>query len=148
MKIKTMIAGFGFALVIAGLSGCASTNPAGSDVAPAASGRPTAEIALPDSLYCTWTGVESRLSVNLAPLRAALGTAGETYEVFLFRQGRKIGTLGKFGGGIQMLDFIFVDLPSVDSAVFNTASSVRFALKTANGAGVTVAERNIMLIMN
>ena len=147
MKVKDLIKIFGLALILVGLSACASANSSGSSVELAASGQETQAIKLPDSLYCTRTAVEDRLTVDLTPLRDALGNPDEILEVFLYRSGREIGSLGQVGGGVRFQDFVFVNLAPVDAAVFNTSDSVRFALKVVNGQGETVAERNIFLIM-
>lgn len=148
MKVKDLIKIFGLALILVGLSACASSNPSGSGVELAATGQEAQAIKLPDSLYCTWTAVEDRLTVNLAPLRDALGNPEEMLEVFIYRSGREIGSLGRVGGGAHFEDFAFINLPPADSAVFNESASVRFALKVKNNQGETVAERNIFLIMN
>jgi len=147
MKVKDLIKIFGLALILVGLSACASANSSGSSVELAASGQETQAIELPDSLYCTSTAVADRLTINLAPLRDALGNPDEILEVFLYRSGREVGSLGQVGGGVRFQDFVFVNLAPVDAAVFNTSDSVRFALKVVNGQGETVAERNIFLIM-
>jgi hypothetical protein len=144
MKAKNIVLIFSLAGVLVGLSGCSST---GSDVEVAPSGPSAAAIKLPDSLYCTRTSVEDRLSVTLAPLKEALGNPDETLTVILYRSGREVATLGKIGGGEHFQDFVMINLAPADAAVFDTSASVRFALKVVNGRGETLADRAIFLTM-
>ncbi|MHB8055087.1 MAG: hypothetical protein ACYDH3_07570 [Candidatus Aminicenantales bacterium] len=144
MKAKNWTMIFGLALVLAGLSGCAST---GSSVEAAPSGPAAAAIKLPDSLFCTRTAVEARLTVTLAPLKETLGNPEETLTVILMRSGHEVGILGKVGGGAQFQDFAMINLAPADAAVFDTSASVRFTLKVVNGRGDTLAMRNVVLMM-
>jgi hypothetical protein len=147
MKSNHLTGIFGLGLILIGLIGCSSATGPGADVELAATGAKPASFKLPDSLYCTRTAVENRITVNLAPLRETLGNPAETIEVFLCRSGREIASLGKIGGGAGLKDFTYVNLMPADHAVFDTSSSARFGLKLKNAAGENLAERAIILMM-
>ncbi len=147
MKINRLLGVFSLGLILVGLTGCSSATQSGANMEPAVSGGEAGAIKLPDSLYCNQTAVENRLTVNLAPLREALGNPAETLEVILGRSGRDIASLGKIGGGEALKDFAYVDMMPNDYAIFETSASGRFSLKVINAAGKTVAQRTIILTM-
>jgi len=144
MKINRLIGICGLGLILVGLAGCSSATGPGADVE---TGAPAASFKLPDSLYCNGTAVENRITVNLAPLRDALGNPAETVEVFLCRAGREIASLGKVGGGALLKDFAYVDLMPADVAVFDASGSARFGLRVKNAAGQKLADRALILMM-
>ena len=144
MKINRLIGICGLGLILVGLTGCSSATGPGADVE---AGAPAASFKLPDSLYCTRTPVENRITVNLAPLRNTLGNPTETVEVFLCRAGREIASLGTIGGGAMLKDFTYVNLMPADVAVFDASGSARFGLRVKNAAGAKLADRAIILMM-
>jgi hypothetical protein len=148
MKVKDVIKMFGLAIVLVGLSACASVNHSGSGTEPAVAAKEAPAIKLPDSLYCTRTAVEDRLTVNLAPLKEALENPDEVLEVFISRSGHEIGSLGQVGGGAHFQDWVFINLAPADAAVFDSSPSVRFTLKVVNGKGETLVTRPVTLMMN
>lgn len=147
MRIHRLPGLFVLGLIAVGLTGCSSATGPAAEVEVGAPGPAGASIKLPESLYCTRTPVKNRITVNLAPIRDALGTPAETIEVFLCRSGREIASLGKVGGGDVLKDFVYVDLMPADHAVFDASASARFGLRAKNAEGRTLAERAIILMM-